>query len=171
VREKGTGLLIESLPEILKTYPAATLDVIGTGSALCEFKVMADRLRLQDRVKFWGKLEHSELMRVLRHSDLFCYPTRASEGFPKVVLEALACGLPVITTRVSVLPQLMSSGGGIVIDELSPAAVAAAVRSALRDRQTYLAMSEKAAETATRFSLEEWRNEIGGLLRAAWGTI
>jgi len=116
VQEKGTGVLIESLPEILQTYPAVTLDVIGTGACLGEFRALTEHLGLQDRVKFWGKLEHGELMRVLRQSDLFCYPTRASEGFPKVVLEALACGLPVITTRVSVLPQLLSSGGGLLID-------------------------------------------------------
>jgi len=170
-KEKGTGVLIESLPEILQTYSNATLDVIGTGASLGDFKALAERLGVQDRVKFWGKLEHGELMRVLRQSDLFCYPTRASEGFPKVVLEALACGLPVVTTRVSVLPQLMSAGGGFVMNELSPAAVAAAVRSVLRDPQQYLAMSEKATATAARFSLEQWRTEIGGLLKAAWGTI
>jgi hypothetical protein len=65
----------------------------------------------------------------------------------------------------------LSSGGGLLIDELSPAAVATAVRSVLQDPSRYRSMSENATATAARFSLEQWRTEIGGLLRAAWGTI
>ena len=55
---RGSGVLIESLPEILQTYSATTVDVIGTGASLAEFKALAQRVGVQDRVKFWGKLEH-----------------------------------------------------------------------------------------------------------------
>ncbi|HEY7912481.1 MAG TPA: glycosyltransferase family 4 protein, partial [Blastocatellia bacterium] len=125
---------------------------------------------LGDRVKFHGKVDHTRLMNLLRRADLFCYPTRASEGFPKVVHEALACGLPVVTTRVSVLPQVIGSGCGVLIEKAAPAEVARAVQYSLEDATRYRAMSAEALETARQYSLEQWRDTIGDMLRTAWGT-
>jgi glycosyltransferase involved in cell wall biosynthesis len=169
-REKGSGILIESLPLILKDFPGATLDVVGDGRDLAEFKQKAEDLGLGDRVKFHGKVDHTRLMNLLRRADLFCYPTRASEGFPKVVHEALACGLPVVTTRVSVLPQVIGSGCGVLIEKAAPAEVARAVQYSLEDATRYRAMSAEALETARQYSLEQWRDTIGDMLRTAWGT-
>ncbi|MGH9364473.1 MAG: glycosyltransferase, partial [Thermoanaerobaculia bacterium] len=123
-REKGTGVVIESLPLLLKDYPGATLDVVGDGGALAEFEDLAARLGVRDRVTFHGRVDHASVVRRLQHADLFCFPTVSSEGFPKVVLEALACGLPVLTTRVSVLPSLVGLECGLLLDEVTPAAVA-----------------------------------------------
>jgi glycosyltransferase involved in cell wall biosynthesis len=109
------------------------------------------------------------VIELLQQADLFCYPTRASEGFPKVVLEALACGLPVVTTPVSVLPQLIATGCGLIIEEAKPQAVADAVLQAVSDPVRYRAMSAQAVRTAQSYSLESWRDTIGDLLRKAWG--
>ena len=169
-KEKGTGAIIESLPLILKDFPGAMLDVVGDGGALAQFKRLADSLGVSDRIIFHGKVDHSKVIRLLKQADLFCYPTAASEGFPKVVLEAMACGLPVLTTRVSVLPSLIE-GGGLLIDEVSSARVAQAVFKSLSDRDLYCSMSRKAIETAREYSLERWRDTIGDLLRSAWGPL
>jgi glycosyltransferase involved in cell wall biosynthesis len=168
-REKGAGVVIESLPLVLEDFPGATLDVVGDGKDLAEFKRKAERLGIGGRVTFYGKVDHTRLMNLLRGADLFCYPTRASEGFPKVVHEALACGLPVVTTRVSVLPQVIGSGCGVLIEKAAPAEVAQAVRHCLEDADRYRAMSAAAIETARQYSLEHWRDAIGDMLRTAWG--
>ncbi len=164
-KEKGTGVVIESLPEILKKYPEATLEVVGDGPAMGYFQELADRLSVTDRVTFYGKLNHEGVMRVLQDSDIFCYPTAASEGFPKVVLEALASGLPVITTRVSVLPLLIADGGGILLQRRDAQELAEAVCSLRADPARYEQMSSVALETARRYSLESWRDTIGHQLR------
>ncbi len=168
--EKGTGVVIESLPLLLGRFPEATLDVVGDGAALEEFRRAAATLGLKDRVTFHGKVDRDGVIRLLRRATLFCYPTRASEGFPKVVLEALACGLPVVTTRVSVLPELIAQGCG-VLAEPTPAAVAEAVARCLSDPHRYREMSRCAMTVARRFSLERWRDTIGGLLRTHWGEL
>jgi glycosyltransferase involved in cell wall biosynthesis len=168
-REKGTGIVIESLPLILKEFPLATLDVLGDGAALSEFKKLAADLHVSDRVEFHGKVNHARLLELLGQADLFCYPTKASEGFPKVVLEALACGLPVITTRVSVLPELIKVGGGALLDEATPESLADAIKYVLEDPETYRHMSARAVETAGQYSLERWRDVIGELLTPGWG--
>ena len=170
-KEKGTGTVIESLPQILKDFPDVSLDVVGDGTSLKEFKALAESLQLSERVKFHGKVNHQAVLKLLQQAELFCYPTTSSEGFPKAVLEALACRLPVITTRVSVLPQLIGTGCGVLIPQATPDALAAAVRDCLSDRLRYDAMSKQACETAQEYSLESWRDNIGELLTAAWGPL
>ena len=167
-REKGAGVVIESLPLILKRHPHVRLDVVGDGLALEEFKLLVRALELTHCVTFYGKVNHKSVMDLLQQAHMFCYPTMASEGFPKIVLEALACGLPVVTTRVSVLPQLIGTGCGIVIDQRTPLAVAEAVDEILSDEQRYRRMSSQAFETARQYSLERWRDTIAELLLAAW---
>jgi glycosyltransferase involved in cell wall biosynthesis len=108
------------------------------------------------------------VIRLLQEADLFCYPT-ASDGFPKSVLEALACGLPVISSSVSVLPHLIKNGCGVLLVERSPSAIAQAVREVLSDPEVYRFMSAKAIEIARQYSLENWRDEIGRTLQDAWG--
>ena len=167
-KEKGTGRVIESLPLILEKIPNTTLDVIGDGGALADFKQLAARMNLSDSITFHGKLNHPSVISILQQADLFCYPTSASEGFPKAVLEALACGLPVVTTRVSVLPQLINQGCGALLQDLSPQTIAQSVCGVLSDAERYQEMSGMAIETARQYSLERWRDYIGEQLRAGW---
>jgi len=170
-REKGTGVVIESLPVILNTYPEAKLDIVGDGDALDEFRSIAKSVGVSERIIFHGKLDHAGVVNLLKKADLFCYPTRASEGFPKVVLEALACGLPVVSTRVSVLPELIGAGGGVLLDEATPVTVANAVLGILGNSERYRKMSVLASETASHYSLERWRDTIAERLRSAWGEL
>lgn len=166
---KGSDVVIESMPSILVAFPNATLDVVGDGSLLPKLKQRANELGVTQRISFHGKLGHSKVLELFRQSDLFCYPTTASEGFPKVVLEALANGLPVITTRVSVLPQLIGNGCGILLDSASPSELATRVINLFSDQTAYAEMSKKAVKISKQYCLEEWRDIIGRSLREAWG--
>lgn len=170
-RDKGTGAAIGSLLLIRRDFPGATLEVVGDGSALEEFRRLALDLGLGEAVIFCGKLEHEAVLERMSRADLFCYPTESSEGFPKVVLEALACGLPVVATPVSVLPRLLGEGAGVLVAESSPEAVAEGVRVCLSDLERYRAMSRCAVATARLYSLENWRDAIGDRLRGAWGPL
>lgn len=171
IEAKGTGVVIKSLPGILKVRPHVSLDIVGEGGALERFKQVAMQLGVSENVTFHGRVDHRVVMRLLQQADLFCYPTASSEGFPKVVLEALASGLPVITTRVSVLPQLINNECGILLEEGTPASLARAVLQGLSDPDRYRRMSRQAQETARQYSLERWRDTIGARLQAAWGPL
>ncbi len=165
---KGTDIVIKSLPAILKTFPGATLEVIGSGSFMPQLRLLIEQLNLRDKVFVRGRLEQLEVVERMKRSHVFCFPTQASEGFPKVVLEALACGLPVVTTRVSVLPRLIGTSCGVVLDEPTPVQLAAGVEMICRDPDTYAAMSASAVATAKQYSLEHWRDSIGDILRRSW---
>jgi Glycosyl transferases group 1 len=170
-KEKGGAVVIESLPQVAESFPEVHLDVVGDGNALEDLKLQARSLGVEHRVRFHDRVEPKAVLRLLRRAHLFCYPTAASEGFPKVVLEALASGLPVITTPVSVLPQLITGDCGTVLSERTPAAVARAVIEILSDPERYEHMSRSAVEAARAYSLECWRDTIGDLLRSSWQPI
>jgi len=167
-RGKGTDVVIEALSKLSTEFPALKLDVAGDGDAIDHFKQLADEFDVSGRVSFHGKVNHDSVMKLLGQADLFCYPT-GSEGFPKVVLEAMACGLPVITTRVSILPELVGNGSGKLLERARPGELAEAIRECLSDGAKYRAMSARAIATASQYSLENWREEIGSILCEAWG--
>jgi glycosyltransferase involved in cell wall biosynthesis len=163
---KGAAQVIRVLPLL----PGATLEVAGDGEALPSLRALAAEMKLSDRVTFHGKLGRRAVLDLLARSTLFCYPTSSSEGFPKVVLEALASGLPVVTTRVSVLPHLIGSECGELLDDTEPQSVAAAVRRCL-EPERYRTCSANAIATARRYSLERWRDTIASRLESAWGRL
>lgn len=165
---KGTDIVIAALPNIQTAFRDVELEVVGGGSLLDTLKKQARDLGIADCVRFHGKVEQSEVVRLMKGAHLFCYPTSASEGFPKVVLEALASGLPVITTKVSVLPKLIGPDCGVILDEPSPGALSAAVVRVCSDPEQFSQMSRDAIETAGEYSLERWRDLIGESLRHSW---
>lgn len=163
---KGTGRLIRAMPLILSKRPKARLVVVGDGEDLAKFRALASAADVSGAVEFTGQLDHQAVMRELSGCDLFAFPT-ASEGFPKVAVEALACGLPLVCSGVSVLPLLVSGGAGRLFPDLEPESIAKTVLGAL-SRHEYERMSVKALETAARFTLEEWQGRIRSILWKHW---
>jgi hypothetical protein len=168
-QRKGTDIVLRSLPLIRQAIDVK-LAVVGGGSLLPKLERLASELGVADLVKFHGKVGQSDVLELLSKADIFCYPTSASEGFPKVVVEALANGLPVITTRVSVLPQLMRDGCGVLI-EPDPQQLADAVIRLCRDDVAYEKMSAAALAVASRFTLEKWKDNIAENLSEAWNPV
>ena len=167
---KNTDRLIKALGIVREHYPETTLDVVGDGSCLPALRQLAAELNLADAVTFHGKVNHDAVIAALSQAHLFCFPTD-SEGFPKAVHEALACGLPVITTPVSVLPQLIGEGNGVLLSDIEPETIARAILNIVSDEERFAAMMRSAQCTARDYSLERWRDEIGQRLRAAWGPL
>jgi glycosyltransferase involved in cell wall biosynthesis len=170
-RKKGTDIVIESLPLLESEFPDISLDVVGDGASLVDFQRTAERRGVGHRVRFHGKVDHDGVMALLRTADLFCFPTTSSEGFPKAVLEALACGLPVVTTPVSVLGELIGAGGGFLLDSATPPEVARGVRWCFADADRYQTLSSAAVRTAAQYSLERWRDCIASFLVPSWGRL
>jgi glycosyltransferase involved in cell wall biosynthesis len=115
-------------------------------------------------------VNHDRVLAILGSAHIFCFPTD-SEGFPKAVHEALACGLPVITTPVSVLPQLIGDRNGILLNDIQPQTIAQAILDLISDEQRFHEMGRNAQQTAQAYSLEAWRDQIGQKLGQAWGPL
>ena len=93
---KGFDVLIEILKELPREI---ALKVVGTGPEEKKLKKLVSKLGLEKRVEFLGKLEHKKLLQLMNESGIFVLNT-GYEGFPHIVLEAMAMSLPVITTNV-----------------------------------------------------------------------
>jgi len=165
---KGTGAVIGALPALLETYPRLSFHVVGDGSGLGEFRRLAERAGVGDQVVFHGATRHDQVIELLQSSHVFVFPT-AGEGFPKAVAEALACGTPVVTSPVSVLPTLISESVGALLENNEPDSIVQAVRRVYDE--AYPDRCRAAAELGATFTLDRWRDEIGEVLVDAWGPL
>lgn len=144
--------------------------IIGAGDFLGNLKEQVVESGLADQVSFFGQVDNHQVADELRKADLFVFPTTAPEGFPKAVLEAMSAGLPVVTSEVSVLPELVGkSEAGFALKDLSPEAIADAIQKLIEDKALYRAFSENALTTARQYTLEGWVDDIGGHLNRTFG--
>jgi teichuronic acid biosynthesis glycosyltransferase TuaC len=108
---KGFHRVIQCLPRMLATHPALHLMIVGGGSHAgdmsVELKKMVRALGLDDRVHFLGPLQNDRLNVPLSAADVFVLAT-SYEGWANVFLEAMACGLPVVTTDVGGNAQVVN---------------------------------------------------------------
>ncbi len=165
---KNTAAVIEALAPVREQHPGATLEVVGDGGCLPKLKQLASGLGLADAVTFHRNVSHDRVLEALARAHVFVFPTRVKEGFPKAVLEAMACGLPVVATAVSVIPHLVADTCGILLRDIDSESVARAILAILEDRARFAEMSRAGRRRSRAFSLEQWRDEIGERLRAGW---
>lgn len=167
-KAKGTAEMLEALALLRAEGRDIKAKVVGDGSALSYFRQLAAQLNITDSVEFTGKLNHEQVMGSLQSSQLFVFPTRSSEGFPKCVLEAMACGLPVVATPVSAIKHLLSAGGGILISDTQANTIAQAIKDYMDNPSTWQEAQLTNIHVAKQYSLENWAREIGSHLEAAW---
>ena len=104
---KGHITLMKALRIVLDRGFAVKVKFIGDGPLKNEFENFAETLKIRDNVLFTGLLPSGEAVKeVIRSSDLFVFPTMA-EGLPRVVLEAMSEGLPVISSPVCGIPEIV----------------------------------------------------------------
>ncbi|WP_204112508.1 glycosyltransferase family 4 protein [Shimia biformata] len=105
---KGVPILLHAL-EALRDVKGLQLDLIGDGPDRAALEAQAHAMGLQDRVRFLGYRSQDEVADALTRADLFVLPSFA-EGVPVVLMEAMAAGVPVVTTRIAGIPELVEDG-------------------------------------------------------------
>ncbi len=129
--QKDPLLLLAALRKVRQSHPEVRLLMIGDGILRPEVERICRCEDLHDRVKLLGARPATEIAEVLRSSDLFVLSS-AYEGMSIAVLEALACGLPVVSTNVGEIDLVLTDGiNGYVSKERSPEHLADAVCRAL----------------------------------------
>ena len=111
VERKGFHRIIEILPTLINRHPDILYLVVGGASAegdwTLRLKQQVEELELNSYVRFLGPIPPDELKYILSASDLFVLPT-SNEGWANVLLEAMACGLPIVTTDVGGNAEVVS---------------------------------------------------------------
>jgi L-malate glycosyltransferase len=130
-RVKGLDLLIAAAGEIVRVHPDTTFLIVGDGSDRTELEGKVQKRGLVKNFKFVGYQE--DVPAYLDSMDFLVLPSRA-EGFPNIVLEAMARGKPVVAARVGGVPELVVDGGtGFLVDSHDFLSMARAAGKLIRD--------------------------------------
>lgn len=168
VERKGMHRVIDCLPGLLAQHPRLHYVVVGgggpEGDMRGELEAQVQRLGLADRVHFIGEVPPDELKWPLSAADVFVLATR-NEGWANVFLEAMACGLPVVTTDVGGNREVVCrSELGSIVPFGDPSALQRALDAALArdwDRAAILAHAHD----------NQWDRRVAQLLRAYAGLL
>lgn len=142
---------VDDFLRAVSEMPEVHAVVAGDGELRDEIHALAQSLGITDRVRFLGSVSHDVLAHYLAASDIFVRASRA-EGLGTAFLEAMACGLPVVATRMGGIPDIVYEGeNGACVPVNDPHAVAQAVTRLLGDRVLYEKLRSGAIEFARDF--------------------
>ena len=153
-RSKGQELLIRALPSLLNNFPTLTLWFAGDGNeAFCKSLVhLADTLGVREAIHFLGF--RRDVRALLSLADLVVLPSY-HEAFPRVVLEAMAAGKPIVASRVGGIPEAVEDGvSGLLVPPGEVAPLAEAIETILQDDHRRRAMERAALARIQSFSLQ-----------------
>lgn len=151
VAKKGLDTLIEALARLPRQL-AWRWTHIGGGGLSDSLRRQAERLAIADRIDWRGALTQQEVLRQLRASDIFVLPCRVArdgdrDGLPNVIVEAQSQRLPVVSTTVSGIPELIEDGrNGVLVAPDDVDALAAALAALIADPATRQAMGRLGEE-------------------------
>ncbi|MHA1677504.1 MAG: glycosyltransferase family 4 protein [Promethearchaeota archaeon] len=150
IERKGYRYLIKALEGLNDKFE---LILIGGGNQKQHLKKLAKKLKVN--VRFKGELEHKIIAKELKKADVFILPS-LNEGMSNSVLEAMACGLPIIVTDVGGTKELVN-GNGFIIKKGSSLALRQILFSLIKDKNKIIKMRKKSREIAKKMS---WKNVV-----------
>lgn len=145
VPRKGVTYLLQAMPPILRAFPDYRLVIVGDGSQRAELERQAQNLALGQGVTFTGALSQSDVRQWMQRARLLVLPS-IEEGLGVVLLEALACGTPVVASRVGGIPDIVTPAVGRLVAPGDPGQLAEAVCALLGDPPAWAEMSGRARE-------------------------
>ncbi len=127
VEIKGHKYLVEAVNKVLAKRKDILCIIIGRGIGINSLQNQIDSLGLNDFIKVINGVDHDEVPYWMNACDLFVLPS-LDEGFPTVIPEALACGKPVIASRVGGIPEIISNNDvGLLVEKKNPDELANAI--------------------------------------------
>ena len=149
---KRIELLVSVVELIRKQFPNATLKIAGGGGLENQLRQLIKDKGMENCIAMLGIVPAEEMPELYRKSDIFVSAS-LQEGMSNAMLEAMASGLPIITTRCEGVQELIADNG-IVVEQPEPESIAGAIKQVANDRNRYEQMSRAARKRAEKFSWE-----------------
>lgn len=154
--EKGILNMIEAIPLVLKEKADACFAICGEGSLTNEVESRIKNKALEARVKLTKWIAHEDVPQYLNELKLLVLPS-FTEGLPNVILEAMACGTPVLTMPVGMIPDIITDGEtGFLLKSNHPEHIAVRITSVLGNPR----LLQEVSARALRYVREEFSEEI-----------
>jgi glycosyltransferase involved in cell wall biosynthesis len=132
---KGVQYLLSAMKTVHQELPEAKLILVGDGEEREHLETLTDGLGIRECVEFAGRVPHEKVEDYMSQAEVFVLPS-LSEGFPVTILEAMACGLPVVATRVGGVPDIIEDGtNGYLVDTMNQEQIAEALLKLLQDEK------------------------------------
>lgn len=170
-RKKGLDVFVEACAILQKRkvdFEAVIIGEKGDASKLVEQKIAENNLT--KKIKLTGSMPQSDVYEELRKTTMFCLPCRILEngdrdGIPNVMMEAMSCGLPVVTTNISGIPEIIRNGeNGIMVNPEDAIALADAMQKIHEDKDFAMRLSKAAKETVKeKFDGDSTANYLANL--------
>ncbi|PZO21117.1 MAG: colanic acid biosynthesis glycosyltransferase WcaL [Leptolyngbya foveolarum] len=147
VEKKGIEYAIRAIAQLVKVYPNIHYTIIGDGLLRQNLEDLAKELQIEQQVDFLGWREHREVIDILDRSNILLAPSVTSregdqEGIPVTLMEAMAMGIPVISTWHSGIPELVKDKiSGYLVAERDIDALAQKIECLINQPEVYSSMS------------------------------
>jgi glycosyltransferase involved in cell wall biosynthesis len=154
--KKGFDTLINACARLAADGLDFACDIIGYGPEEAALNAQITHLGLRSKVTLRGKMGHDDVVARMRSARVFALPCRIDadgdrDGIPNVVLEAMALGVPVVSTSVSGVPEVIDHGvTGILVDPDDAVALATAISDLLADQAKAKTLAQAARKTVAR---------------------
>lgn len=157
VQEKGIFDLLNALSKIQNQNVELLIVGSGTTETTEEIHKLASDLNLQPKVKFLGSINYAEMAQIHNIADVFCLPSAETkfwaEQFGYSLVEAMACGKPVVSTYSGSIPEIVKhQNTGLLVEPHNPDALALALETLINNRQ----LREKYGSNARTWVLEKF---------------
>lgn len=154
---------IHCLASVIQVYPNTRLFIAGSGPEYQALVNLTEKLGIADNVDFLGRLDSNRIAELYRESDFLINPSTVDNS-PNSVIEALACGVPVITTNVGGIPRLVKDQhDAYMVEPRQPELLASGVLHLVKDEKSRQAQIANGLNTAKQFY---WSNVSLKLLNA-----
>jgi len=177
IEKKGFGALIDACAILQKNGVAFLCHIVGSGPLENELRAQIKRLGLSEKVILEGARSESEIMDFLRSARIFALAcTREKDGgmdnLPTVIMEAMACALPVVSTRLAGVPEMVIDGEtGRLVAENDVAALSQMLNELLNDRKLALSFGKNGRRRAEEFFSTQNTTRALKLLLARYGRV
>ncbi|MGH8703241.1 MAG: glycosyltransferase family 4 protein [Burkholderiales bacterium] len=167
---KGHDYLLDALAILRQRFADLSLVIVGDGPRRAHLERRTDELGLRDSVRFAGNQDNVEQW--LATFDIFALPSYGEEGVPQAIMQAMACGLPVISTRVgAILEAVVANQTGLLIPAHDGAALAAAIADLLQDPARRQRFSAAAVDYArANFGIGQMLDQMEEVFRSVAGS-
>lgn len=143
--QKGIDVLLKAV-SLVSRGREITLDIVGDGWMRKRYEKIASELAISDRVNFVGRIQQEQIPDYLKRASIFVLASR-NESFGLVLVEAMASGIPVISTNVGSIPEIVRDGEtGILVEPGDADMLASAIQDLLDDRGKTKRFTEQARQ-------------------------
>jgi len=166
VSAKGQLILIQACKELIEQHQYVRLVIVGSGPDMSTLKAYVSQLALDDYVIFTGALNHDQIVDEYANAHAFVLASFA-EGIPVVLMEAMASGVPVVSTRITGVAELIQDNqDGLLVSPSDVSELSAALGSLMDDPQRGARFTHSARQKVMlKFNLDQNVNELANIFR------